>query len=100
MANQLLHEAHANKVANSWRLEARLELIEQWLKTNRALLFKHVKKDGNKVADLLANMGVDSEKNILVGSLDIIHDHDKKQECNTLVQKDADLPDVGELESY
>lgn len=95
MANQLLQGAHANKVANSWRLEARLGLIEQWLNTNRALLFKHVKRDGNKVAELLANMGVDSEHTLLVGSLNIIHDYAQLQECNTLVQNDVDFPDAG-----
>ena len=72
MANQLLNGTGAHKIANSWRLEARLEAIEHWLHTNHAIIFQHVKREGNKVADLLANTGVDNEDTLLSGDLDII----------------------------
>jgi len=62
MDNQILQGIAAHKVAYSWRLAAHLELIEQWLLTNRAITFKHVKREGNKVADLLENLGVDSDR--------------------------------------
>lgn len=36
-----------------------LELIEYWLSSSRAVTLKHIRGEGNKVVDLLANMGVD-----------------------------------------
>ena len=95
ISSQLLQGAHANKIAKSWRLEARLALIEQMLNTNRAILFKHVKWEGNKVADLLANIGVNNDHTLLVGSQNIIHEYGQLQECNNLVQSNMDLPDAG-----
>lgn len=76
MAKQLLNGTHARKIANSWRHEARLVAIEQWLHNNRSIIFIHVKMEGNKVADLLANLGVDSEHTLITGTLDIIQNHD------------------------
>lgn len=37
-----------------------------------AIIFSHVKREGNKVADLLANIGVDAENTLLIGTIDII----------------------------
>lgn len=59
MATQIQQGTSASKVAPSWRLVARLELIEQWLKSKRAITFNHVQREGNKVVDLLENTGVD-----------------------------------------
>jgi len=95
MAKQLLNGSHARKIATSWRLEARLEAIEQALLNNRAIIFNHVKREGNKVANLLANVGVENEHTLLTGTLDIIPNHDQVQECNLLVQRDAAPPDAG-----
>ena len=95
MENQLLNGTRAHKTANSWRLEARLEAIEHWLHTNRAIIFQHVKREGNKVADLLANIGVNQDQALISGSLDIIQNHAHKQECNSLIQRDANPPDAG-----
>ena len=66
-ANQLLMGAPTSKVPESWRLAVRLELIEKWLKHNRAISFKHVKRSGNKLADLLENTGVDSPQILTYG---------------------------------
>lgn len=57
MAKQILQGTPTDKVVNSQRLVERLELIEQWLITNRTITFKHIRREGNKVVDLLANLG-------------------------------------------
>lgn len=57
MAKQILQGTPAHKVVSSWRLVERLELIEQWITTNREITFKHIRTEGNKVDDLLANLG-------------------------------------------
>lgn len=72
MGKQLLNGAHADKISNSWRLEAKLEAIETILNANRAIIFKHVRWESNKVVDLLANLGVENRHSLLTGALDII----------------------------
>lgn len=67
MAKHLQNGSQARKIATSWRLEARLEAIEQSLRSNRAISFNHIKREGNKVADLLANIGVENENTLLTG---------------------------------
>lgn len=95
MAKQILNGTYARKISKSWRLEARLEALEQWLHNNRAIIFTHVKREGNQVADLLANLGVDSKHTLTIGTLDIIQHHDHAQECKLQIQKEVAPPDVG-----
>jgi len=80
-AKQLFNGAHANKVSTSWRLEARLEDIENHLNTNRAIIFNHVKRECKKVEDLLANMGFDSRHPLQTGTLGILQNDEQKKEC-------------------
>eukprot|EP00253_Pinus_taeda_P023835 PITA_23835 len=47
------------KIASIWWLLSRLEQIEEWLKAPRSITFKHIRRTTNKVADRLANQGVD-----------------------------------------
>ena len=55
--NRLHSGASASNVASSWRLQNRLELIENWLKTPKSITFKHIRRTANTVADRLANQG-------------------------------------------
>lgn len=96
MAKQLQNGTHARKVANSWRREARLEAIEHLLHNNEAIIFNHIRREGNKVADLLANLGVEARHTMLSSTTDIIQNHDHAQEFTKLVQSDAAPPDAGE----
>ena len=84
-----------NKVSTSWRLEARLEDIENYLNTNRVIVFNHVKRESNKVTDFLANVGVDSRHSLQTGTLGILQNDEQKKECTTLLQKDETPPDAG-----
>jgi len=95
MANRIQNGSQTRKVAHSWRLEARLNSIERELLQNRALSFLHTKREGNKTADLLANLGVDCSLNLLSGKLDIIPNSQKAQECKRLIHSDAGFPDAG-----
>ena len=96
MAKQLQNGTHASKIAKSWRLEARLEAIEHLLHNNRAIIFNHIKREGNKVADLLENLRVEARHTMLSGTTDIIQNHDHAQKFTKLVQSDANPPDAGE----
>ena len=95
-ALNILQGTHAHKVASNQRLAARLELIEKWLLTNRVITFQHTKRESNKVENLLTNIGVNSDRVLNVGSLDILNDSSHLQECINLVQRDAEPPDAGD----
>jgi len=47
------------KIVSNWRLLSRLETLEEWLRRPHRISFKHVRRTTNKVADRLANQGVD-----------------------------------------
>lgn len=89
MAQQIIHGTPVNKLSCSWRLATHLQHIEHLLATNKAITFKQIKRNGNKVADLLANLGVISDRTLYSGSLEIIKDATHQQEYTKLVQMDA-----------
>lgn len=59
MAIKIQQGTEAQKTSKSWRMVSRLELLQSWLKENRATTFNHIRREGNKLADFLANLGVD-----------------------------------------
>lgn len=79
----------ASRVATSWRLAARIELIEQWMKNRRATTFIHVKRENNKVAGLLSNIGVEHDQVLQSGAINILNDQTQIQACTDLVHKEA-----------
>lgn len=85
----------SSKIASNWRLLSRLELLEERLRQPHSILFKHVKRTANKVADRLANQGVNQQFQYS-GSLGDSDDEQLKHECTTLVQQDYSLLDAGD----
>eukprot|EP00253_Pinus_taeda_P007130 PITA_07130 len=96
MAKHLQNGSQANKIATSWRLEARLKDIEHLLRNNRVISFMHTKRGGNKVTDLLANIGVENASTLITGNTSIIPNFDQAQECARLIQNDIAAPDAGD----
>ena len=47
------------------------------------------------MADILANLGVDSDQVLHSGSLDILNDSSHIHECTDLVHNDVEFPDEG-----
>ena len=94
IANQLLHGTRSEKVATSWRMASRLYNLSRWLDNNQAISFVHTKREGNKIVDLLANLGVDSTDSLIHGPLHIIHDRDTLQNYIKQVQTDQNSPDA------
>lgn len=86
----------ASRVSTSWRLLTRLEQIEQWLKAFHAISFKHIHRIANKVADRLANKGVEQNPILFKGSLTSTNDATLIHDCTHLVHKDITISDVGE----
>ena len=78
----------SKKIGNSWRLAERLELVEDWLRAHRAVNFKHICREGNKVADLLANIGVESNTTLKANQLSSIKTDAQMKEFNEIVEKE------------
>lgn len=62
----------------------------------RETTFIHVKRDNNKVANLLANIGVEQDQVLHFGTINILNDHTQLQACTDLVLNDAHPLDVGD----
>jgi len=82
-------------------MENRLRAIERWFYSHRAITLKHIRREGNKVADLLANMGVDCGMHLYVVSLSRLATASQLLDFNNLVQKEMTQeeefpPDAGD----
>lgn len=67
MASKLMHGSPVHKVSSSWRLAPCLDLLMHWFTTHQAITFKHIRREGNKLADFLVNLGVENGKDPLGG---------------------------------
>jgi len=85
----------ATKVSSSWRLLRRLESLEVRLKGTNSISFQHVKREANKVADHLANQGVDLNGPPFSGKLNESTNHQLQNDCLSLATQDLLLPDAG-----
>ena len=94
-ATRIQSRSSAAKIASSWRLLNRLEQMEEWLRTPRSIIFKHVRRTANKVADRLANQGVNLDLPFFSGPLSSSNDLQLQHDCTLLVHNDLSLPDAG-----
>jgi len=58
MVTKILQGSSSGKVSNSWRMAKRLELIECWLSSNRAITLKHTRREGIKLRTYLLIWGL------------------------------------------
>lgn len=64
MAEKLLNGKPVHKVAENWRMEHNLEQLRAKLIRHSEVQIHHVKRKANKLADLLANNGVESGQKV------------------------------------
>ena len=60
METKILHGTPSAKVAHSWRMEGRLGRFMEILNLGVAVLFNQIRRLGNKVADMLVNLGMET----------------------------------------
>lgn len=82
-----------------------LELIEIWLSSHRVITLKHICQEGNKVVDLMANIGVETGIDIHTGSLSRLATEIQSMEYQNLVKNEMkqggeEHPNVGEIQGY
>lgn len=95
MATQIQQGRSSSRVFNSWRLMTRLETIEKWIKHKKEISFIHVKRDYNKVADILENIGTHQDQIQHYGPLGIIDNQNQIQIYTDLMQQEAHSLDGG-----
>lgn len=100
MVTKILQGTPSSKVSNSWRWEIWLKLIEFWLSTHKTTNLQYIRREGNKVADLLENIGVESGKDLHTDNLSMLAIDQQILEYKDLVkremtQEEEAHPDAG-----
>jgi len=101
MVIEIMQDTPSSKVSSSWRMARRLELIETWLIHHRVITLKHIRRDGNKVANLLANFGVECGVNLHTGSITGLVSNSQLKDFQNNVKKEMmqegeEHPDAGD----
>jgi ribonuclease HI len=61
LISKILNGKPLGRISPSWRLAGLLEDFGEFIHPNLILIPSHIKRDANKVADYLANSGIDSK---------------------------------------
>lgn len=88
MLIKMLHGSPAHKVSKSWRMAQRLELIYNWTVQHQAISCKHIRREGNKLADLLANLGVEDKNSHFEGPISNLESEDQIVKTQEIVLSD------------
>lgn len=88
MITKIMQVTSSHKVGNSWRMDKRLELIECWLFSHREVTLKNIRREGKKVADLLANIGVECGVNLHARSLSRLASESQLLDYKNLVKNE------------
>ena len=70
MAKQLANRKTTEKVSSSWRLASRLEILRRLVIAHPTVSFCPVRRDVNKVANMLANIGAEGRRVRKAGQLE------------------------------
>lgn len=101
MALKLQQGSAAQKVSRSWRMATRLESLQTWLQNNKSTSFKHIRREGNKAADFLANLGAELGKEHQEGTPQVIASDSERATFQEIMNKDmqieaTNIPDAGD----
>jgi ribonuclease HI len=94
MLTKLLHGSSLENISPSWRLLHLLDYLRNLLQPHQVLIPSHIKREANKVANKLVNIGVHWPNKDLFCDSSQHSDHPIFLECNTLACL-ADLPPDG-----
>jgi len=88
MVSKIMQGTPSHKVSKSWRMEKRIELIAIWLSRHKAIYIKHTRWEGNKVADFLANLGVECRLELHIGSFSSLVSASQLMNYNNIMKND------------
>ena len=89
LASKLQNGSQSTKVSSSWHLESRIVALRTCLINGNAIYFTHVRRNGNKVADNLANLGVGTCKYLRASDWNFLQDLIARTECQYLIKRDC-----------
>lgn len=80
-------------------------MINHWISRHQAIIFKHIRREGNKLADLLANLGVEAKEHHFEGVVDNIPSKDHLGTLRAMISQEiaqipTSHPDGGVSTSY
>jgi ribonuclease HI len=93
LITKILHGDHPLKISPSWRLSGLLEDFGDLIHPSLTIIPSHVKRDTNKVADCLANEGVDTKLELIHWQANSSECTDLSKQCQDLASKDVPAPD-------
>eukprot|EP00253_Pinus_taeda_P036591 PITA_36591 len=101
MASKIQQGSAAQKVSRSWRMATRLESLQTWLQNNKAISFKHTRREGNKAADFLDNLGAEHGKEPQEGTPQVIVSESERATFQEILNSDMQIaaknyPDAGD----
>jgi ribonuclease HI len=88
LITQILHGKHPTTISPSWHLSRLLEEFGAFLSPNLTTIPSHVKREANKVADYLANEGVNTEIEKIHWKAQISDFNDLSKRCQELAHRD------------
>jgi ribonuclease HI len=93
LITKILHGDHPLRISPSWRLSGLLEDFGALIHPSLTIVPSHVKRDANKVADCLANEGVDTKSELIHWQANFSECTDLSRRCKDLASRDASAPD-------
>jgi hypothetical protein len=93
LITRILHGERPTDISPSWHLSRLLEDFGAFLCPNLMIIPSHVKRDANKVADCLANEGVNTETEQIHWQAQISDFNDLSKRCQELAHRDLHPPD-------
>jgi len=93
LISKILHGIPPWRISPSWRLSGILEDFGDLTNSNLTLIPSHVKREANKVADHLANIGIEAKEDLLHWQAQVSEETDISRRCRDLACRDFLAPD-------
>ena len=93
LISKILNGKPLGRISPSWRLVGLLEDFGEFIHPNLILIPSHIKRDANKVADYLANSGIDSKADCILWQANISEETALSLQCKGLASRDFPDPD-------
>ena len=88
MSKKMANGKRVEKVVSNWRILNKLEKMGALLFMNLTWHFKHIRREANKVSNLLTNVGVGGGHHIFEGKLQYFEGTEWIDQCRHLANVD------------
>ena len=89
LASKLQNGSQSTNFSSSWRLESRITALRLCLINENVVSFMHVRRNGNKVADNLANLGVGTCQYLTKIDWNLLPDLIACTQCQDFINRDC-----------